>query len=216
MLVTGLHKLDEFLSGGIPNGVITDIFGSPGTGKTQFLFQLSYNAIKDGDKILYVDTSGSFRPERIIEIQTPNNLNLDVLDRITVLRITNTSEQTKSLQMINGGGFDAVLIDNVTDLFSYEYKSSEQTHEKNLQFMQYMRELSLHTITNKIPTVVTNSMRYVDLKEIENMSAAIDPFTHIKIGLSKSSTKFLGKAVWLHNCLDFSYKVCQTGLSDID
>jgi len=33
MISTGLQKLDEFLSGGIPDGVIVDIFGGNGTGK---------------------------------------------------------------------------------------------------------------------------------------------------------------------------------------
>ena len=46
MISTGLQKLDNFLSGGIPNGVIVDIFGGNGTGKTQLLLQLSINSIK--------------------------------------------------------------------------------------------------------------------------------------------------------------------------
>ncbi len=69
MISTGLKKLDNFLSGGIPNGVIVDIFGGNGTGKTQLLLQLSINSIKDGGKVLFLDTTGGFRPERILEIQ---------------------------------------------------------------------------------------------------------------------------------------------------
>ena len=42
MIPTGLQKLDEFLSGGIPDGVIVDIFGVNGTGKTQFAASLSW------------------------------------------------------------------------------------------------------------------------------------------------------------------------------
>ncbi len=72
MISTGLQKLDEFLSGGIPDGVIVDIFGGNGTGKTQLLLQLSINSIKNGGHVLYLDTTGEFRPERILEIQ--NNL----------------------------------------------------------------------------------------------------------------------------------------------
>jgi len=49
MISTGLQKLDEFLSGGIQPGVIVDIFGGAGTGKTQLLLQLSINSIKNGD-----------------------------------------------------------------------------------------------------------------------------------------------------------------------
>ena len=69
MISTGLKKIDEFLSGGIPGGVVVDIFGANGTGKTQLLLQLSINSIKNGGNVLYLDTTGGFRPERILEIQ---------------------------------------------------------------------------------------------------------------------------------------------------
>ena len=69
MISTGLQKLDKFLSGGIPKNVIVDVFGENGTGKTLFLLQLSINSIKNGGNVLYLDTTGGFRPERIIEIQ---------------------------------------------------------------------------------------------------------------------------------------------------
>ena len=69
MISTGLQKLDKFLSGGIPDNVIVDIFGENGTGKTLFLLQLSINSIKNGGNVLYFDTTGGFRPERIVEIQ---------------------------------------------------------------------------------------------------------------------------------------------------
>jgi len=90
MISTGLQKLDTFLSGGIPNGVIIDIFGGNGTGKTQLVLQLSINSIKNGGNVLFLDTTGGFRPERILEIQKKSNLDINLLDKITVSRITNT------------------------------------------------------------------------------------------------------------------------------
>ena len=213
MLSTGLQKLDEFLGGGIPGGTITDIFGPNGTGKTQFLFQLSANAIKSDGRVLYVDTSGRFRPERIIEIQDSSSPN--PLEKITVLRVTNTSEQIKSLQIIGGSDFSLVLVDNITDLFSYEYQGDRQTFEKNLLFMQYMHGLSLHAIDKKIPIVITNMVRYVAGMEIENMRTVIDPFTHIKVSLLRNSAKFFGKAAWPQNQLSFSYKISPQGLVDV-
>ena len=59
MISTGLKKIDNFLSGGIPDGVIVDIFGGNGTGKTQLLLQLSINSIKNGGKVLFLDTTGA-------------------------------------------------------------------------------------------------------------------------------------------------------------
>ena len=214
MISTGLQKLDDFLSGGIPDGIIVDIFGGNGTGKTQLLLQLSINSIKNGGRVLYLDTTGGFRPERILEIQKQSNKQINFLEQITVSRITNTSEQIKSIKIFESNNFSLIVIDNVTDLFSYEYKRDESIFEKNSLFIKYMRELSKFAITKKIPIVVTNMIRTIDDKEVENMKSAIDPFTHIKIQLSKNSSKFKGKIYWALNKEYFFYKIHVLGLSD--
>jgi DNA repair protein RAD51 len=214
MISTGLQKLDDFLSGGIPDGIIVDIFGGNGTGKTQLLLQLSINSIKNGGRVLYLDTTGGFRPERILEIQKRSNKQINFLEQITVSRITNTSEQIKSIKIFESNNFSLIVIDNVTDLFSYEYKRDESIFEKNSLFIKYMRELSKFAITKKIPIIVTNMIRTIDDKEVENMKSAIDPFTHIKIQLSKNSSKFKGKIYWALNKEYFFYKIHVLGLSD--
>ena len=214
MISTGLQKLDNFLSGGIPNGVIVDIFGGNGTGKTQLLLQLSINSIKNGGRVLYLDTTGGFRPERILEIQKQSNKQINFLEQITVSRITNTSEQIKSIKIFESNNFSLIVIDNVTDLFSYEYKRDESIFEKNSLFIKYMRELSKFAITKKIPIIVTNMIRTIDDKEVENMKSAIDPFTHIKIQLSKNLSKFKGKIYWALNEEYFFYKIHVSGMVD--
>ena len=214
MISTGLQKLDTFLSGGIPNGVIIDIFGGNGTGKTQLVLQLSINSIKNGGNVLFLDTTGGFRPERILEIQKKSNLDINLLDKITVSRITNTSEQINLLNTLVENNFSLIVIDNVTDLFSYEYKNNESIFEKNSLFMKYMHELSFYAITNKIPIVITNMIRNMDGKEVENMASAIDLFTHIKIHLFKNSSTFNGEIYSPFNKESFSYEITTLGLSD--
>ncbi len=214
MISTGLQKLDEFLSGGIPDGVIVDIFGRNGTGKTQLLLQLSINSIKNGGHVLYLDTTGGFRPERILEIQKQSEKQFNFLEKITVSRITNTSEQIKSIKNLTSSDFSLIVIDNVTDLFSYEYKKDESIFEKNSLFMKYMHELSKFAITKKIPIIISNMIRTIENKDVENMKSAIDPFTHIKIQLSKNSSKFKGKIYWALNEEYFSYQIHVSGLVD--
>ena len=68
MIETGLKKLDKFLGGGIKEGLITDVSGQNSTGKTQLMFQICVNALKDGKEVLFQDTTGEFRPERLFEI----------------------------------------------------------------------------------------------------------------------------------------------------
>jgi len=213
MISTGLEKLDEFLLGGIHNCVITDIYGGNGTGKTQLLLQICINSIKNGGTVLYLDTTGGFRPERILGMQSKQNLDFDLLDKITVLRVTNTSEQINSIDIMNNQNFSLIAIDNVTDLFSYEYQNEKLVFEKNTTFMKFMRQLSLVSINKKIPIVIINMIRNVDGKEVENMKSAIDIFTHVKIKLAKTSSKFNGEIMWLNNKNYFSYQINAYGLS---
>jgi len=212
MISTGLQQLDEFLCGGVPSSVITDIYGGNGTGKTQFLLQISLNAIKNQGNVLYLDTTGGFRPERILEMQNSLNLESNILDKITVSRITNTFEQINSIKKIDPRNFSLIVVDNITDLFSYEYKTKESLFTKNSIFMRHMHDLSTLAIDYEIPIVITNMIRNIDGMEVENMRNAIDLFTHIKIKLSKNSNRFFGEASWLLNKLSFSYVINKSGI----
>ena len=71
-----------------------------------------------------------------------------------------------------------------------------------------------YAIEKNIPIVVTNMIRHIDNKEIENMQKAIDLSTHIKIRLYKESSKYKGEVSWLLNLNQFSYIIDGVGLSD--
>ncbi|MDH3611226.1 MAG: recombinase RecA [Nitrosopumilus sp.] len=214
MISTGLQKLDEFLLGGIPSSVITDIYGANGTGKTQLILQIVINVIKNGGTVLYLDTTGEFRPERILEMQKCQNLEGNLLDKITVSRITNSSEQINLIRNFDKINFSLIVIDNITDLFSYEYKTEKSIFKKNSLFMKHLHDLSLIAINNNIPIVITNMIRNFDDQDVENMRNAIDLFTHIKIKLSKNLTKYHGEARWLLNHHIFPYIIGPSGLSE--
>ena len=213
MISTGIKKLDNYLGGGIKGGIITDIFGATGTGKTQLTMQISINSLLDGNQVLFQDTTGQFRPERMLDLIKIRNLETNLLDRVKVGRITNSSEQIQFLSKIKDQDFSLVVIDNVTDLFSFEYGKEEQNLEKNVTFMQYMHDLSLISIQKKLPIVVTNIIRKIDDLEIENLDKSISMFTHMKIKLLKIGKKysceifpsFLEKK-------EFSYQITKEGL----
>jgi DNA repair protein RAD51 len=190
MISTGIKTLDNYLGGGIKGGIITDIFGATGTGKTQLTMQISINSLLDGNQVLFQDTTGQFRPERMLDLIKIRNLETNLLDRVKVGRITNSSEQIQFLSKIREQDFSLVVIDNVTDLFSFEYGKEEQNLEKNVTFMQYMHELSLISIQKKLPIVVTNIIRKIDDLEIENLDKSISMFTHMKIKLLKIGKKY--------------------------
>ena len=73
-LTTGSQELDKLLEGGFETGSITEMFGEFRTGKTQICHQLAVTCqlpIDQGGcegKCLYIDTEGTFRPERLLAI----------------------------------------------------------------------------------------------------------------------------------------------------
>ncbi len=212
MISTGLKKLDELLGDGIKNGIITDIFGASSTGKTQLVLQIVANSLSQGGTVLYQDTTGNFRPERLLDMLKPMELDTALLDKITVGRITNTQEQFSAISKIEQSDFSLVIIDNITDLFSFEYSKEEQILEKNKQFTKYMKRLASVVFEKKIPVVAVNMIRKINDTEQENLDSVMSLFTHIKIKLSKKSTNYMGE-VFPHSGENrFYYTIEKNGL----
>ncbi|PNT65469.1 hypothetical protein BRADI_4g42957v3 [Brachypodium distachyon] len=73
-ITTGSQALDELLGGGIETLCITEAFGEFRSGKTQLAHtlcvstQLPLHMHGGNGKVAYIDTEGTFRPERIVPI----------------------------------------------------------------------------------------------------------------------------------------------------
>lgn len=189
-----MSELDKLLGGGIAAGTITDIFGSSGSGKTQLAMQICVNSVQNG-KIIYQDTTGSFRPERMLQLIKAKQLDENFLEKIMVSRVTNISEQIKYVNKIPDVNPILLVIDNVTDLFSFEYSRDSNSLEKHVKFMEYMHMLGLLSIRKKTPIVVTNTVRQSGESERENLDKSISMFTHKKIKLTKNGQKFMAEVL---------------------
>ena len=214
MIKTGLKELDQFLGGGIKDGLITSISGQSATGKTQLAFQICLNALDNGKEILFHDTTGEFRPERLVEMMQFQKINPSLLDKIKVNRITNTVEQLQSLSGAALENYSLLIIDNVTDLFSFEYSKKEQFFEKNISFMKYMHNLSSIATGVKIPIIVTNTVRSINKHEKENLEESISMYIHTKIKLSKNGNGYLCQALSPFDNKQFQYTITPKGLTD--
>ena len=214
MIKTGLKELDKFLGGGIKEGLITSISGQSATGKTQLIFQICVNALHNGKEILFQDTIGEFRPERLVEMMQLQKINSSLLDKIKVNRITNTAQQINCLSKTSPEIYSLIIVDSVTDLFSFEYSKKEQTLEKYISFMKYMHTLSGIAIDSKIPIIVTNIVRTVNKHEKENLEESISMYIHTKIKLSKNSNGYSCQAISPFANKQFQYTITSKGLTD--
>ncbi len=217
MITTGIGKLDELLGGGIRGSMITDIYGPSGSGKTQLLLQICVNSLIHGGMILYQDTTGSFRPERLIELLKAKGMEPKLLDKVIVGRITNTAEQLKYVDKISEiENLNLVIIDNITDLFSFEYSKESNSLAKHIAFMEYMHKLAHVTVKRQIPVVVTNITRKSDDEERENLSRSISMFTHQKISLVKNGQKYVAQVFpSFGNKKVANYIITHNGLEDL-
>jgi len=214
MIETGLKELDKFLGGGIKDGLITSISGQSATGKTQLIFQICVNALHNGKEILFQDTIGEFRPERLVEMMQLQKINLSLLDKIKVNRITNTAQQIDCLSKTSPERYSLIIVDSVTDLFSFEYSKKEQSLEKYISFMKYMHSLSSIAINRKIPIIVTNIVRTIDKREKENLEESISMYTHTKIKLSKGDNGYFCQAISPFDNKKFQYTITSRGITD--
>ncbi len=215
MISTGLTKLDNFLGGGIASGSITDIFGPGGSGKTHLAMQILLSVINDGI-ILYQDTSGGFRPERMMQLIKSHQMNPKLLDNVIVARITNTSEQFLYVKKINELKPKLVVIENISELFTFEYSKETSSLEKHVKFMEYMHGLSLAAIQQNLPIIVTNTVRSSNQQEVENLGKSISMFTHKKIKLDKKGQRGTAQVFpSFGDKKEISYQITEYGLVEI-
>ena len=213
MIKTGLNELDQFLGGGIKEGLVTSISGQSATGKTQLVFQICLNALHNGKDILFQDTTGGFRPERLVEMMQLQKINPSLLDKIKVSRITNTAQQIECFSKTPFKNYSLIIVDSVTDLFSFEYSKKGQSLEKHIAFMKYMHNLSSVAIDGKIPIIVTNIVRTINKHEKENLEESISMYTHTKIKLSKNDNGYSCQVISPFVNKKFRYTITSSGLT---
>jgi RecA/RadA recombinase len=187
---TGSKALDDALGGGIHTGMITDLYGESGSGKSQLCFTLCANCAKN---ILFVDTMGTFRPERIMEI-SGSRLSLE---KITYIRPFTTTEQNNATKKIIEVRPRLVVIDTLTSLFSMEWPGPK----RHRAIMKYLHELAVLAISLRSAIVITNMIRsgppvtlfdqagrnvgqaVIPWQQREFLGSSVSIYSHIKVKL---------------------------------
>ena len=152
---TGSSALDKILGGGVETSSLTEVFGEFRTGKTQLAHtlcvttQLGFEQGGGQGKIVYIDTEGNFRPERIESIAERFGLDVETtLDNIVVCRVNSHEEQmdaTKPLAAllsdVSQGPFRLVIVDSVIALFRVEFSGRGELSERQQKLGQYLSTL---------------------------------------------------------------------------
>lgn len=135
-ITTGSSELDKLLGGGLETRSITEIFGEFRTGKTQLCHTLAVTCqltiSKDAGgggaagKCLYIDTEGTFRPERLLAVAERYGLDgEEVLNNVACARAYNSDHQTALLiqasAMMSEAKYGLLIVDSATALYRTDF-----------------------------------------------------------------------------------------------
>ncbi|KAH6563483.1 hypothetical protein BASA50_004737 [Batrachochytrium salamandrivorans] len=166
---TGSKALDSLLGGGIETGAITEIFGEFRTGKTQLCHTLAVICQLPTDmggaegKCLYIDTEGTFRPERLLATAERFGMNGDeVLDNVACARAYNSDHQLKLLgtaaAMMAEQRFALLIVDSATALYRTDYSGRGELSARQVHLAQFLRTLMRLADEFGVAVVLTNQV----------------------------------------------------------
>ena len=168
-LPTGVKSIDELLGGGLEPGSIYELAGEYGSGKTQLCHQLAVMVqVFDEElkgKALYIDTEGTFSPQRVKAIASRFGLDGDeVLSNILVDRVITVIEleeavRTVAPQLLESGGVRLVVIDSVMALYRAQFKGLEMLARRQ-QRLNYLLDWlkRLGRVYHPLYIVITNQV----------------------------------------------------------
>jgi len=168
-ITTGSKALDTLLGGGIETRSITEFYGRYGSGKTQIALQLCVNAQLPkeqggmGGGALYIDTEGTFRPERVRQMAEAAGIDpTEALEKIFVARAFNSDHQMllaeKAGDIIRENNIRVVIVDSLTSAFRSEYAGRGTLAGRQQKLNRHMHALQRLSDLNNLAVIVTNQV----------------------------------------------------------
>ncbi len=169
-ITTGSKALDDLLLGGVETQSLTEFFGDFGSGKTQLCHTLcvtcqlppAQGGLAGG--AIYVDTEGTFRPERLYQIAEAKGLDADeILRNVVLCKVYNSNHLELVVRglsrFIEKYKAKLLIVDSIISLHRAEYvgRGTLANRQQRLNNLVH-RLLRLAEIFN-IAVVVTNQVQ---------------------------------------------------------
>ena len=177
-ITTASQSLDSLLGGGIETGAMTELYGEFRTGKTQIAHQLCVTAqlrrsegglreeAEDSEpvKIVYLDTEGTFRPERILNMASrfPSLDPQEVLQNILVGRCYNSDHQIALAEKVSkdaqSDNIKLLVVDSLISHFRAEYIGRGTLADRQQKLNSHIHTLLRIAEVNNLAVIATNQV----------------------------------------------------------
>lgn len=170
-IATGAGKFDQMLGGGVESCSITEIFGEFRCGKTQLCHSLAVMAQMPSNmggangKVIYIDTEGTFRPDRVRQIAEAKGVAAEAaMDNIVCARCY-TSEHLEQL-LVEAAGlmvndedrFALLIVDSIMGGFRVDYSGRGELADRQQKLARVMNKLQKVSEEFNVAVVLSNQV----------------------------------------------------------
>ncbi|KAI0292919.1 putative DMC1 protein [Russula brevipes] len=186
IISTGSKAADAMLGGGLMSQSITEVYGEYRTGKTQLAHTMSVMTQLPPDlggaagKVAYIDTEGTFRPDRIRSIADRFGVNGDMASRTSFtvywFRVYNCESKTKSARAFNSEhqmelinecsqrfaedkDFRLLIVDSIMALFRVDFSGRGELSERQQKLAQMLSKLAKLSEEFNVVILITNQVQ---------------------------------------------------------
>jgi len=167
---TGSKSLDELLLGGIETQAVTEFYGEFGSGKSQIchtLCAIAKQPINEGGLdggVIYIDTEGTFRPERLNQIARARGFDpMLVLKNVAICKVYNSSHLELIIKdlgrYINEFNAKLVIIDSIISLHRAEFAGRGTLADRQQRLNSILHKLIRLAEIFNIVIVITNQVQ---------------------------------------------------------
>lgn len=191
----GCKCIDEMLGGGFENGIITQLYGASGTGKTNICIQLAVECVKSGRKVIFIDTEG-FSAERFKQIAGEDAKK--IAGDIIIYEPTSFEQQYSAItdvEKLMNEKIGLIILDSAALFYRLGLTQDDSSEENIAIRRELVNQIGiLHGIARKygVAVVITNQV-YKDVTTGELCPVGGNALEHLsktiilleKIGLNK-------------------------------
>ncbi|MCL2862636.1 MAG: DNA repair and recombination protein RadB [Methanimicrococcus sp.] len=191
-LTTGCGSIDELLGGGLECGIVTQVYGEPGSGKTNLCLQAAVECSAAGKKVIYIDTEG-LSLDRFSQIAGIRSK--EIAKNILIYEPMSFDEQYTAIceiEKVLSENIGLIIVDSATSFYRLESDGedariqSRRELANQIGFLQGMaRKIGIAVlITNQIFSDFENSGNVLPIggRGIEHISKTILKFERVGTG----------------------------------
>ncbi len=167
---TGSSMLDDLFLGGIETQAVTELYGEFGSGKSQICHTMCITAgqpVESGglnSGIIYIDTEGTFRPERLEQISSSRNVDpVRALQNVAVCKVYNSAHLeliVKNLgKYIDDYKAKLVVVDSIISLHRAEFSGRGTLADRQQRLNSIMHKLLRISEIYNVAIIVTNQVQ---------------------------------------------------------